>query len=319
MNIDELRDHLQHYYTEGTGTILYMIFLEAGESQVRLVDIDHDDLKELKEMFLNGIKETIVDDENQQIRKLSTADDRGNVLYEYDLEEVPSELNVFSDIHANGEQQQYSSRSDAINDLYAYIIVIGDAENKLCIYKKHYPINTYSGQKHFFLFESEHRFKKMQNDMIKINNTFDILYIHDTILIKNIRMFEKFYGFHDIAKRQAMQSIAQIQAQGILDNPGELAEDLEDAAFSRRLIQTTSDSPVLGKIPVEAIIVFTKTYPTLQGKFKYSGPGTQIHLDTKKSKILFLKMLNDDFLQSELTKAYYDSLAKDNIVIESQR
>ena len=39
-------------------------------------------------------------------------------------------------------------------------------------------------------------------------------------------------------------------------------------------------------------------------------------LDTKTSKQLFIKLLNDDFLTSELTRLYYDSLAKDFIEME---
>ena len=43
-----------------------------------------------------------------------------------------------------------------------------------------------------------------------------------------------------------------------------------------------------------------------------------ISLHTKKSKDLFVKLLNDDFLTSELTRLFYDSLAKDGILEESE-
>lgn len=45
----------------------------------------------------------------------------------------------------------------------------------------------------------------------------------------------------------------------------------------------------------------------------HSEDGTQIRLGTKKSKIAFLKLMNDAFLHSELTKQWYDASAKDNI------
>jgi hypothetical protein len=40
-----------------------------------------------------------------------------------------------------------------------------------------------------------------------------------------------------------------------------------------------------------------------------------INLHTRTAKDLFVKLLNDDFLTSELTKLFYDSLAKDGIEI----
>ena len=52
---------------------------------------------------------------------------------------------------------------------------------------------------------------------------------------------------------------------------------------------------------------FTKTTSELTGKFKYSEDGTKIRLDTKKSKDVFLKLMNDAFLRSELTEQYYDN------------
>lgn len=63
----------------------------------------------------------------------------------------------------------------------------------------------------------------------------------------------------------------------------------------------------------EAIVEFTKNTPELAGKFKYSEDGTQIRLSTQKSKIAFLKLMNDAFLHSELTQQWYDASAKDNI------
>ena len=80
------------------------------------------------------------------------------------------------------------------------------------------------------------------------------------------------------------------------------------------LSRVKKSSPIfkLG-ITKEAIIEFTKTTPELAGKFKYSDDGNKIRLDTKKSKDAFLKLMNDSFLRSELTKQYYEASTKDNI------
>ncbi|HEY3307427.1 MAG TPA: Kiwa anti-phage protein KwaB-like domain-containing protein, partial [Desulfuromonadaceae bacterium] len=64
------------------------------------------------------------------------------------------------------------------------------------------------------------------------------------------------------------------------------------------------------------IISFVGTHPALRGKFKLSEDESQLKLDTKVSQNLFLKLLNDDFLQSQLTRRYYESLAKDDLSTE---
>jgi len=63
----------------------------------------------------------------------------------------------------------------------------------------------------------------------------------------------------------------------------------------------------------DLIIRFTKTHPSLINKMKYNENDTQIILKTKTAKELFIKMLDDAFLTSELTKQFYESKAKDAI------
>ncbi len=73
-------------------------------------------------------------------------------------------------------------------------------------------------------------------------------------------------------------------------------------------------SPILRlNIPKIEVIRFSKTHPALKDKFKYTEDGQTIRLDTKASKKLFIKLLNDEYLHSELTKQYYEAIAKDKI------
>ncbi len=321
MNIAELRNQLENFYQNGVGAVAYFILRKDNEMHVRLADIKNEYLDDLRDQYLSNISQTIIDtstSEGQaiQVINISVADERKNALYEYDLEEMPKELNVLSEVMSNGEQPVFSSSNDDIKNLYGYIIAIGDAQNKMLLYKKHYPISAYSAQKHFFIYESDHRFVRLENDMVRLDHKFDFMSINGVLLIKNLKALESFFGFHNIIKKEAIASITAIEAEGIIDNPTVLSNMLEDVSFARKLTKTATNSPVLGKIPVPSIIEFTKTHPALKGKMNYTADNSQIHLDTKVSKRLFLKLLNDDFLRSELTKAYYDSLAKDNLNVE---
>ena len=63
-----------------------------------------------------------------------------------------------------------------------------------------------------------------------------------------------------------------------------------------------------GKEAVE----FIKKHPVTKSKLKLNGDDKLI-LDTKISVEIFLKLLDDDYLQSELTKLLYDSRSKDGL------
>lgn len=88
---------------------------------------------------------------------------------------------------------------------------------------------------------------------------------------------------------------------------------LDDITFSRKLVRAASKSPVLGVIPNDKIIEFVTSHPTLKEKLKTTADKKKLKVDTKAAQGLFLKLLNDDFLQSQLTEKYYASQAKDSL------
>ncbi|MCY3628153.1 MAG: DUF4868 domain-containing protein [Gammaproteobacteria bacterium] len=49
----------------------------------------------------------------------------------------------------------------------------------------------------------------------------------------------------------------------------------------------------------------------MAGRIRFNDREDKIVLDTKKSKDLFIKLLMDDFLTSELTSYHYESVVKD--------
>lgn len=71
--------------------------------------------------------------------------------------------------------------------------------------------------------------------------------------------------------------------------------------------------PVLNKVHNKDIVAFIQSHPGVRGKIPVDEENTNLMLTTKASQDIFLKLLNDDFLQSELTRRYYASLAKDAV------
>jgi hypothetical protein len=66
---------------------------------------------------------------------------------------------------------------------------------------------------------------------------------------------------------------------------------------------------VLGKVPNKVIVEFTKNHSYFT-KNPLKSIDDKFILDTKRAKETFIKLINDDFLKSELTNYEYESLAK---------
>ncbi len=320
MTIVELKSSISEAITgDGIGTEFFFLLDSNNGMEIKSVDINDSDQTELAEMFLDRIRDILLNDDLSLI-PLSSADNRINALYEYDLEDVPSEFMHLKTIIENDNFESFSFTDDELSHLEGILILIGNQDTQLALYKYQYPITLLRKDTGFNLMKSRdsNRFQKLDQDILKINSKFEFLKINGKYYILDLKTLEKFFGFHDAIKNIAEQGIENIQSCDIVEDVSVLTERLDDISFSRKLVKSARNSPVLGVIPNSTIIGFSNTHPALKGRFKYSEDGNKLNLKTKVSQNLFLKLLNDDFLQSELTKIFYDSLAKDTVEESSE-
>ncbi len=300
---------------DGCSAEFFFLLDTDGGMDVKSVDINDTDHSELEGIFIQSVSETLLLNDDLSLIPLSSADDRKDAIYEYDLDDVPKELSYLKYIIENENLQTFDLNSDDLSHLEGILVLLGNQDAQLALYKHQYPVTLLRKDSGYSLMKpkGENRFKKLDADILKINSKFEFIKIDGHYYIQDIKALERFFGFHDAVKNVAEKGVENIKTAELVMDCSVLEARLDDISFARKLVKSASNSPVLGKIPNTQIIGFTNTHPALRGKFKYSDDGSQINLKTKKSQNLFLKLLNDDFLQSELTRLYYDSIAKDSV------
>jgi hypothetical protein len=271
---------------------------------------------ELCQMHINQLNYLIIENEDVSLIDLSSADDRTNAIYKYDYADYPEELEVIHDfkIEEAIKLDSFNFSNDDISQLFAFVIYIGDMENGILLFKKHYPV-TMIKRGTFLLFKRGERLVKFDDaDIFRMNGDFNIFRVNDQLYIKDLSVLEKNCGFEELIKERASSVLDIINDRNLVENITDLSEAAEDISYARKLSKIYKKSPVINKkIPNEQIIDFCKKNPGLKKAFKYSADGKRFILDSKSSQQKFLKLLNDDYLISELTKSYYDSIAKDSI------
>ncbi|PHR29303.1 MAG: DUF4868 domain-containing protein [Desulfotalea sp.] len=310
MNKDELNTRL-NYFIENTSDIGITIYVVIkDENKPRKLDIEAIALPDLKKLFLESINDNIVKNDELSVVKLSSTDDRTNVLYEYDID-IPNELSVLSDVSQSDGHQQFNVVIDDIDQVTALIVEIGNSEKQILLYKTMARVNIY-GRKSYFLIKSDIRFRKIDDEFFRISPNFQLIQVDGSLVVLDLKTIEKFFGFKNVIKKEAKIGIQAIEKISLLENPDTLHELVKDMTFARKLTRVAKDSPVLkAKIPNCKIIEFCKKFPNLKGKIRFNNDETKILLDTRKSKDLFIQILMDDFLTSELTNFHYTSLTKD--------
>ena len=316
MIIDELKTKISDVIScDGCSAEFYFLLDGGEEVLVKSVDIDGDDQEELAKVFIDSIGRNVLLNDELSLVALSSADDRVNAVYKYDLDDIPVELVQLRSIIDSDGFDEFSFSNDSLSSLKGILVLIGNQQAQLAIYKHQYPISLLKKESSFNLVKlgASDRFEKLDKDVLKINSKFEFMKVDGEYYIFDLKTLERFFGFHEAIKNVAEQGVASIEAADIVEDIEALSERIDDISFSRKLVSSASDSPVLGVIPNNVIVSFSNVHPALRGRFKYSKDGSKFDLRTKKSQDLFLKLLNDDFLQSELTKRYYDSMAKDAV------
>jgi hypothetical protein len=288
-----------------------------GIEEPRKLDIKGEDLPELRQLFVNAIQLFIIAKEDYSVLPLSTADERGKCFYQYDLE-LPDELQLLESTIGNDNLQNFNFNANQLSGIDSLIIVLADDDNEIALFKRVSPVEVV-GRGGFMLWKSNQRLERFDDQLLRISPKFQVIRVNDEIIIIDLGAIEKSFGFNDVITREATISLDVIRNMQLVSNIASLEELVSDLSFARKLTKVARNSPVIKhNIPNANIIAFSKSHPLTKKKMRYNADETQFNLDTRVSKDLFIKILNDDLLTSELTKLYYDSLAKDGIEIEEE-
>lgn len=293
----------------------YFITKEDSGRQIYKADVESSAQKEMTVMFTDSLITKVLMNEELSLVKFSKSDNRSNTLYEYDLKN-PVEFDYFYDVLANKEVPLFNFSKNSFSEITGMVVLLADHKQQLALYKHFYSVALLKkGGSVFNLgnFGDKNRLEKLPTDVIKINSGFDMLVVDNKFYINKVEVFEKFFGLDQVIINTAKLGIDEIEKSDLVVDSSVLNNRLSKTAFARKLIRVSKGSPVLGVVSNENIIKFAKKHPYLKGKIKFNKNETKIDLDTKVSQDYFLKLLNDDYLHSQLTNSDYVSLAKDNL------
>lgn len=317
MKIEDLKTQL-NYFIDNVDNITARVHIQLkGNSELFNLNIGDDAEKKLRSSFIDEIL-TIVNNEEFTVFDLSSADERLNVIYRYDLDEIPEKLTKINTLlDVNTRRDDFNVKDNKISEVDSIVVLLGNEEKQLTVYKKMYSVNLFNAKKICYIVKSKDKFNLMEDDFIRLTPNFQIFNLNGEFFVLDLKVIEKFFGFDAIIKKEAKKGFDAIEGINILNNPEVLRELIDDVSFARKITKVTKSSPLLKEnIPNEKIIEFCKVHNSLKGKIKLMDD--KIILDTKVSKDLFIKLLMDDFLVSELTQFHYSSVAKDKAEKEEQ-
>jgi hypothetical protein len=315
MTLEELRTKIESIVQmEAIGLNVYFL-LDTEQGQIiKRANIIENVKTNLVTAYRYSLSQVVANEDLIMI-DLSAADDRQTAIYLYDLEEQPAVFAYFESIQNDNEDNPiplFVFDTDNLADLEGYFISIGDFENNVILYRKQMPINLFRQGKIYLVKGHDTQFDKIDQEFLRIDTKIDVISAEDSIIINNISILERHYEFRAIIEHEAEASLENINGLDILENIEVLQERVSDTTFARKLSKISTTSPVFN-LPTEHIMQFVRNHHILGNEFRYSDDETKILLDTKKSQNFFLRLMNDDFLHSQLTNYDYMTPAKDRL------
>lgn len=310
MTRNELIEGLNCVLSQGNqlSTVVFAVMKESYE--IKKLNIENEELSTIQNMFIASVRNKILNVEEQALMKVSEADNRANTVFHYDLE-LPSGLAFYSS-QLTDSISNFSFSEDDLGNIDSLIIKIGTEQHQIKIYKKLSSVEVL-GRGGYLFKKAKTQLERFTEKILNLTSSFNAVFVENTYVFLDLRLLETSHGFHDVIVREASNSVELIQALGILVTTDGIVQLLEKTSFARKVVKIKNSPVILKQIPNAQIVNFTQRHPSLINKMRYSQDGTQIILHTKKSRELFIKMLDDAYLTSELTAQYYESSAKDAI------
>lgn len=318
MNKDELNQNLLRFIESPTKFVCEVFFIlnkEDGKS-IKFADIDEKDQEQLKIDLLSTINESIVKNDELRIVDISRIEERKETLFHYDYDELPQGFEPITILRSQHTFDTFSFTDDKFEEISGIVFIISIEDLTFISYKQHYPINLYKRDSRAMgLWKSENRLVQIPEDILKIYPDFDFFYLNDDLFVKNIKVLERNFGYNKVVSKKAKEGLELIEASELVMDINFMEERISDMTFARKLAQISNHSIVLNSLRIEHIVEFIDSFTPLADKFIFNQDRSKFDLRTKKSQNLFLKLLNDDFLSSQLTKLHYDSSSKDLVEV----
>ncbi|EJG1085698.1 DUF4868 domain-containing protein [Vibrio parahaemolyticus] len=295
------------------------IFFVDSNNNLFDSDVHNTVLDDFRDDFVANLRTKYVENENFTCPKLSLADDRSNALYHFDFDDddKPLEfgfLDTVNALPANQNLDKYQVRSQGLSNLRGVVVRLKNQQGQVMSFFQHlHNLSLVTPGKGAFLTTHQTRVVKLEHDVLRLGHKFVMAKVGDAYLIENVNALEKELGFDKVIHSKAAQYCTVLENKALVNDLKKFNERLEnETTFARKFVKIFKGSAVIEQsLTNEKIIEFAMSKPFYKEKLKLTESEDQFDLNSQQRCATFLRLLDDEFLKSELTGQDYIAKAKD--------
>lgn len=319
MTKEELLEKVVYIEDDWTEKTISM-YVTTETTGLQLFNIVDRDLGELKEMFVNSVIAVILNRADFVVEDYSTSIKRVDVVHVYDLtDKLTDEMKKMIEVEEIVAPEYFDKSETPIEKINGIYIVIksNDNQHSMTLYKKVTNVDKAYVASTFFLFGSQdQQFERQKENMLKVTPSFQMLQVDGSIILVDLDKLEKPLHLDAILERETIRDVTSL-GRGLVVRNDHLINVCKKPSLCKKLRHALSKSKVVkklndGTLTGAQIISFVETKTKL--KFKYNRDKTKFEIKSAAEAVRFIKLMDDDYLMSELTGEKYDSKDKDEMI-----
>jgi len=316
MTKEELQNTLAFLNDEAIPNVEIFILDEPVEDENGDLEVNiykgrmHEDMPEqIVDLFFPKMRRILIqrDYELETYNPAVTPDRK--VIWQHSSDEIPFYNLIIRKIaHAN--DNYYDDATLAYENIWAIWIKLRIGRNNFYLLKKITPSKVLiTGGVLAWVFRGD-TFSRLEKDVLTIDGHFDVFACNGTLIFENKQNFEKALMYDKIIQQVADETLNEIQRINIVDNFDELKNMLADDYHSIRKLNKLRQKRYFRE----------KTFADYHRIIQDYNVGVNVDVANQKFTVadkaqakLLIKVLNDDYLKSELTNIKYAANSKEDI------
>ena len=317
-NKEELISLLDPIISEDSFLQVYFIVKRGDENIVLKANINEENGKELKSNIIKSYKKKkeFLQGLDGDVYDIATNIDANQGVLYYSLDNNPNNFNLLSEVASHnveeddffwiGKGHSFLNKEE-LPLINGFIFSIGKRDiGYAYIYRKKHNFSLFQKSKLFKFRDG--KFTLYDDYLLSIDGVIDYLLIDNEFYVFNNSVIETYGDIATVVKNTAKGYVDDIEAMDIVDNCEFLKNRIDnEMSFARKVISAAKLSPVK-KLAKADIIKFINKQKDLKKIFKPSED--KVYLSTRAAQNAFIKLLDDDYVKSSLSKKNYDALKK---------
>ena len=304
MKKDEIQNQIRAITSKGYKPEIYAVIKSDGIYTLKRFLAVEALVEQIKNSIDRLLNEQIFS-EDFDIDDFSKIEENKKIFYEIDQDKNYKPFSFLDSIVS----EEYKEIDQPL--LKGFIIKVNLNTEHFWIYQHKYHVTLINKKTSIYaLLNGQNRYEPLIVDVVRFDNKMDLLIIGNSIFTKKINLLQSEFGFDKYIRTEANKEFSKIDKIGILSSSDTLKKMMTASKLTtaKKLLNIKSSKAT--SFSKDELYNRIRNHSYYKDKFKFDENNHTLIVKSQKDINLFLKMVNDDFLHSELTDADYETNSK---------